>query len=100
MNYVDGGYVVDELADIHTKGYDIEIDWLARRFEPRSMASSRLRKSIDSYCDALNRRLASQNVDLEKLESLTLRWPTRGRKFMFATDDRGQEYKIYINEIK
>jgi len=26
MNYVDGDYVMDELAKIHSKGCDIEVD--------------------------------------------------------------------------
>ena len=100
MNYVDGDYVIDELAAIHNKGHDIEIDWLTRRFEPNSQESRRIEKSIGYWGDALKEQLASQNVDLDKLESLVFRWPARRRKFMQATDDRGKEYKIYVNEIK
>ena len=38
MNYVDGDYVIDELAKIHAEGKDIEVDWLSGRFKPAEMA--------------------------------------------------------------
>ena len=100
MNYVDGDYVIDELAEIHSKGYDIELNWLTRRFQPSELATSRIKKSIGYWGDTLKKRLSSQNVDIEKLSSLYFRWPAGGRKYMIAEDDRGKEYKIYVNEIK
>jgi hypothetical protein len=99
LNWVDDGHVIDDLASIHNKGHDIEIDWLSGRFKPSSEETPRIKKSIRcSRGDSLRRQLASQNVDLDKLESLVFRWPEGQRKFMQARDDRGKEYKIYVNE--
>lgn len=100
MNYVDSGYVIDELANIHRNGYDIEVDWKTRKFTPDGMAGERIKKSIGYWSDSLQKHLASHNVELEKLVSLKFVWPSGQRKFMFASDDRGKEYKIYINEVK
>ncbi|MGM0951345.1 MAG: hypothetical protein ACQEW7_00050 [Pseudomonadota bacterium] len=100
MNYVDGGYVIDELANIHRQGYDIEVDWLIRRFVPENMASSRINKSIGYWADSLPKHMASHSVDLESIKSLHFVWPAGQRKFMLAVDDREKEYKIYVNEIK
>ncbi len=99
MNYVDGGYVIDELEDIHCQGCDIEIDWFTRRFEPESLASSRIKKSIGYWGDSLPKHMASHNVELEKISSLKFLWPAGERKTMLAVDDREREYKIYVNEI-
>jgi len=100
MNYVDSDYVIDELSNIHSKGFDIEVDWLSRRFSPAQMASPRIKKSIGYWGDSLKKHLLSHNVELEKLTSIKFVWPSEQRRYMFATDDRGKEYKIYVNEIK
>jgi hypothetical protein len=100
MNYVDSDYVVDELSKIHSKGYDIEVDWLEREFQPENLATSRIKKSIGYWGDSLPEHLASHNVDLGRLQSLRFVWPAKQRKFMLAVDDRGKEYKIFVNEIK
>ncbi|MBV1884195.1 MAG: hypothetical protein KUG82_21320 [Pseudomonadales bacterium] len=100
MNYVDGDYTLDELDDIHRKGNDIEVNWLTRTFEPANMATPRIKKSIGYWADSLEKHLCSHNVEIEKLTSLYFKWPVRQRKYMIATDDRGKEYKIYVNETK
>jgi len=70
MNYVDSDHVIDELANIHSKGYDIEVDWKTRTFTPGPMVSDPIKKSIDYWGDSLSKHLASHNVELEKLELL------------------------------
>ena len=100
MNYIDGDYVIGELADIHSKGHDIELNWLTREFQPSEMATKRIKQSIGYWGDTLEKQLSSQNVDIEKLSSLFFRRPVNGRKHMVAEDDRGKEYKIYVNETK
>ncbi len=100
MNYVDNDFVIDELAKIHIKGYDIEVDWLTRKFEPVQMASPRIEKSIGYWANSLKKHLSSQDVEIERLNTLFFKWPAGQRKFMFAIDDRGKEYKIYVNETK
>ena len=100
MNFVDDDYVIDELSNIHRKGFDIEVDWLSRKVSPDQMVSPRLRKSIDYWGDSLKKHLSSHNVELERLDSLMFVWPSGERKFMLARDDRGKEYKMYVNETK
>ena len=100
MNYVDSDYVIDELSKIHRMEYDIEIDWLSGGFEPGNLASERLTKSIGYWREWLEDHLASHNVDIERLHSVKFAWPARKRKFMLAIDDRGKEYKIYVNETR
>jgi len=100
MNYIDSDYVIDELSKIHSKGYDIHIDWLNNKFEPQQLLTPRITKSIGYYASKLSDHLKSENVDIEKLTLLKFTWPSSGRKFMYAKDDRDKVYKIYVNEIK
>jgi len=100
MNYVDNEYVMDELTSIHTHGNDIEVNWLSGHFIPEALATPRICKSIKCWRDGLEKQLASQNVDLSALSQLKFCWPANGRKFMVAVDDRGKNYKIYVNETK
>ena len=100
INYVDNDYVMDELTKIHTQGNDIEVDWLTGSFTPENLITPRIQKSIGYWRDSLEKHLASQKVDLPVLSQLKFYWPARGRKYMFALDDRGKEYKIYVNESK
>ena len=99
-NYVDGDYVIDELFTIRSRGFDIEIDWLNNTFIPKEELTSRIKKSMAYYSEKLTRNMQSQNVDLNLIKALKLHWPAKGRKYMWAEDDRGKEYKIYISEIK
>ena len=100
MNYVDDGYIVDELVAIHREGHDIWVDWIAGHFEPQHRAGGRIEKSVQMYRAELRDRLLSQNVELERLRSVALHWPAGGRRFMEAEDDRGRKHKIYVSEIK
>ncbi len=100
MNYVDDDYVIDELDKIHAYGEDIEVNWLTRGFKPAQRVTPRLKKSIGFWADHLKKHLVSHNIEPEKLYSLHFYWPASQRKYMHAVDDRGKEYKIYVNEIK
>ena len=100
MNYVDGGYIIDELFNIRSRGFDIEIDWLNNTFIPEEELTSKIKKSMAYYSENLTRNMQSQNVDLNRINALKLHWPAKGRKYMWAKDDRGKEYRIYISEIK
>jgi len=100
MNYVDDDYVIDEINDIILKGHDIEIDWINQKFYPPQKLNNRLSKSIKHYCSNLKNHLQSHNVDLVHIKEIKLYYPCRGRKYMWAIDDRGQEYKINVSEIK
>lgn len=100
MNYFRGGYLFDDLASIHDKQIDIEIDWLVGTFAPASMGTERIRASIECYRESLERQLGQQNVDLAAITLLRFHWPAGGRKFMTAADDRDKAYKIYVNESK
>ena len=100
MNYVDGEYVMDELAEIHAQGQDIEVDWLSGSFAPAERATPRIEKSIGYWRDSLAKHLQSHNVDPKAIVELKFRWPARQRKCMIAVDDRGKEHKMYVNESK
>lgn len=100
MNYVDDEYVIDELIRLHTVGHSIEVNWLDGQFQPSAFASPRITKSVGYWQDSLEKHLANHNVDLTSLRELKFVWPAQQRKFMFALDDRGKAYKIYVNENK
>jgi len=91
---------LDPLPPIRSKGFDIEIDWLNNTFMPEEELTSKINKSMAYYSENLTRNMQSQNVDLNRIKALKLHWPAKGRKYMWAKDDRGKEYKIYISEIK
>ena len=100
MNYVDGQYIIDELFDIRSRGFDIEIDWLNNTFIPGEELTSRIRKSMAHYSENLTGNMESQQVDMNCIKALELHWPAKGRKYMWAKDDRGKEYKVYVSEIR
>ncbi|GFE79567.1 hypothetical protein GCM10011487_15670 [Steroidobacter agaridevorans] len=100
MNYVDDGYVIDELVDIHAKGYDIEVNWLTGTFKPEVLRSPRIKKSIGYWRDNLSKHLTKHGVGPEALTELLFVWPARERKQMRAVDNRGKSYRMYVNEIK
>ncbi len=97
MNYVDGKYIIDELFDIRSRGFDIEIDWLNNTFVPEEELTSNIRKSIAFYSENLTRHMKSQNIDLNLIQSLKLYWFANGKRYMWAKDDREKEYKIYVS---
>ncbi len=99
-NYVDDGYVVDDLINIVSDGQDITIDWLNRTFSPDTQITPRIRESIEFYVAGMSDRLRSQDVDPACIETLEFHWPAKGRRYMWAVDDRGKEYKIYVSEVK
>ena len=99
-NYIDGDYVIDELFDIVSRGHDIEIDWLHKTFIPAAQETPRIRKSIDYYAAQLKEHLGSQGVDVDRIKAMKLHWPAKGRKYMWAKDDRGKKYIMYVSEIK
>jgi len=99
MNYVDNGYIIDELNVIHSRGYDIKLNWLTREFQPSELLSDRLKKSIDYWGNDLEHSLLSQNVELKKLYSLFFIWNAKdNKKYMQAEDDRERGYKVYVND--
>ena len=100
MNFVDNGYVIDELYNIVTKGYDVEIDWLNNSFKPEKEITPRIKKSMGYYYANLKSLLQAQQVDVNHIKVMRLHWSAKGRKYMWAEDDRGKEYKIYVSEIK
>ncbi len=100
MNHVDDGYVIDDLIAIHAEGKDIEINWSNVTFSPREEITPRIEKSLADYAANLAKHLQSQDVDINCVHDLKLCWPAGGRKYMWARDDRGKEYKIHVAEIK
>jgi hypothetical protein len=99
-NYVDGGYVIDDLEAIHRGGRDIEVDWLQGTFEPSDVMSDRIARSVEICARELPARLGSEGVDVACLAQLRLVWPAGQRRRMVAIDDRGREHCIYVREHK
>jgi hypothetical protein len=95
-NYVDEDFVIDELRNIHRKGYDISVNWLTREFEPSELLSGRIRKSIGYWADSLNEHLTKHNIEPSALKSIEFKWPARAVHYIVAMDDRGIEHKKEI----
>lgn len=100
MNYVDDGYVLDELSDLHEQAIDMEIDWLKPAFYPQQRLTARIAKSMALYHSELKDKLKQQGVELSSLREIKLKWPAHGRLRMCAVDDRGKEYAVYVSEFK
>lgn len=96
-NYVDSDFVIDELNKISGKDYDIKIDWKTKEFQPKTMISDRITKSIGYWYNNINEHFKSQNVEFDCLKSFELIWENGKRPKVIATDDRG---KFYEKEIK
>jgi hypothetical protein len=99
-NYVDDGYVIDDLWDIVSGGNDITIDWIHRTFSPEDQITPRIRRAVELYADRLSDHLMSQDVEPACIKALQFHWPARGRRYMRAVDDRGEDYKIYVAETQ
>jgi hypothetical protein len=95
-NYVDEDFVIDELRNIHRKGYDISVNWLTREFEPSELLSERIKKSIGYWADSLDEHLAKHNIESSALKSIEFKWPEKENHYIVAVDDRGIEHKKEI----
>ncbi len=95
-NYVDSDFVIYELNKINGKNYDIKIDWKTQEFQPKSMISDRITKSIGFWYNNLNGHFRSQNLEFDTLKSFELIWNNGEKPKVIATDDRG---KFYEKEI-
>jgi hypothetical protein len=100
MNYVDNGYVIDDLTDIASLGLDIEIDWVKNTFMPEAAATPRIKKAMADYHSDMKRHFQSHQLDVNRISAMKFFWPAGGRKYMWAEDDRGKQYTIYVSEIK
>lgn len=96
-NYVDSGFVIEELYEISEKNYDIKIDWKTQEFSPKNMISNRISLSIGFWYNNINDHFRSQNVEFDSLISFQLIWNNGEKPKVVATDDRG---KLYEKEIK
>lgn len=97
MNYVDDGYVIDDLVRIRCEHCNIEIDWINGTFEPAKFVTSRITKSIKLSMDYIEKHFSSQNVEYSKFKRLMFIWTANNSKYMIAECDRGKEYKIDLN---
>ena len=102
MNYVDGEYAIDLLAaTLKERRQDrLEIHFPSQRIEPPP-TSSRLRKSVGFWADALPRHMASHGVSLEALPEIVLvifRDSTGMQCRVQATDDRGKTYDVRVTK--
>ncbi len=98
MNFVDRGYVFDDLILINEKGHDIFIDWIQMKFYPESEFNDRIRESLIEYKEMLAEVFSSLKVDFDRLVALNFQWPAGQHRFMEAIDDRGKYYKMHIRK--
>jgi hypothetical protein len=65
---------------------------------PEEELTSSIEKSLIYYSESLSKHMQSHNVDLNCIKGLKLHVPAEGRKYMWAKDDRGKEFRIYVSE--
>jgi hypothetical protein len=98
MNYVDGGYVIDDLGALLARDEvdEITVNPLKRSVSPSAAQTQRILKSLDYWSDALSSQMAAQNVQPHELASFELRISRPFRCIALATDDRGKQYEINV----
>ncbi|MEY8849845.1 hypothetical protein AB9K26_13585 [Psychroserpens sp. XS_ASV72] len=99
-NYVDSDFVIYELNKILRKNYVIRIDWKTKEFQPETMISERITKSIEFWSNNINNHFKSHNVDYELLNSFELIWSNNTKPKVVATDHRGKSYQKDITITK
>ncbi len=92
-NYVDDDFIIYELNKINRKEYDIKIDWKTKEFQPISLISARITKSIEFWSANINEYFHSQNVEFDRLKSFQLIWNKNESPKVIAIDDRGKLYE-------
>ncbi len=100
MNYVDDDFVRNELTKIHRKREDIEIDWLTGKFEPATLKSDRITKSIAYWQSSIPKHFDSLSVDSTRLNSLMFVWLAKAEPKMTTIDDRARYYEIEIAKTR
>ncbi|MCX7552238.1 hypothetical protein [Xanthomarina sp. F2636L] len=95
-NYVDSGFVIEDLNKINQKNYDIKIDWKTKEFSPKNMITNRISLSIGFWYDKIYKHFSSQNVEYDSLKSFYLIWNNGEKPKVVATDDRGKLHEKNI----
>lgn len=102
MNYVDDGYVVDDLIVMarEAKGEPISVQWIPKKSYESSKFSNRVRKSIAINQDWLPKHLASHGVDesiIAEMRTDIFRTPSHQIWVKaYLKDNRGKEYEADV----
>lgn len=103
MNYVDDGYVIDDLIVMarEAKSEHISVQWIPRKSYGSTNFSDRVRKSIAINQDWLPKHLASHGVDESMIaEMRTDIYCTPSHQVWvkaYLKDNRGKEYEAYVS---
>jgi len=103
MNYVDDGYVIDDLRECarNAKGKRISVQWLPESNVSWFTFNRRIRKSIGQYKQWLPGHLRSHGVSPGMVAELrTDIFLAKNRQVhveSYARDSRGREYVQYVS---
>jgi hypothetical protein len=98
MNYVDDGYVIDDLRDLarKEKGNRVSIQWLPKKNYTWFSLNKRIRKSIRYYQKWLPEHMQNHGINTGVVKELrTDVFLTNNRQVRvesYVRDSRGKEY--------
>lgn len=101
-NYVDGGYVCDELYELARarRGRKVVVSWLPARTEELFGLPRRVRKSIGFYRKALHKHLAAHRVEPRAIREFRTEIYVGGNSRVYVKayvlDDRGKEHEAFV----
>ena len=103
MNYVDDGYIIDDLRDLARKGEGsrISIQWIPEQRYSWFSLNKRIRKSIKYYQHWLPKHMKNHGVPASAVRELrTDVFLTSRRQIRvesYVRDSRGREYVQYVS---
>jgi hypothetical protein len=100
MNYVDGAFTLDELAErVRKEPHFVAVNFSTGEVLPNDALTERLQKSISYWKTGLAEQLLSEQVDLHRLSNIVLRYSLTPRGFetsIGALDDRGVQHSVRV----
>jgi hypothetical protein len=103
MNYVDGEYIIDIIAELvrEAEGNEIRISFPSGEITPKGKYPIRLKKSIGFHNDWLMKHADHHAIDLKSISDIQLTATGSILGIIYsvqAKDDRGKEYDIPIQQ--
>lgn len=102
MNYVDDGYVIDDLRELARKaeGERVSIVWLPKKSYTWFKLTRRIRKSIPHHREWLRSHMSNHEIDESSIKELrTDVFMAKNRQIhieAYVLDDRGKEQFINV----
>ena len=97
MNYVNGGYVIDDLKNMarKAKGETIAIDWLSEEGDYLPFFTDRVIESISNSKEYLPKHMAKHQVSIEMVSEMRTDIYIKNNKILvnaYLKDIHGKEY--------